>query len=56
MLVRIASMSGSDEPQQSMFGQEIRNGLSVSYRVQIKRVIHGQIRFLFTPNRLWGVR
>ena len=39
MLVRIASMSGSDEPQQSMFGQEIRGGLLVSHRVQNKRVI-----------------
>ena len=27
VLVRIAPMSGSDEPQQSMFGQEIRGGL-----------------------------
>ena len=47
VLVRIASMSGSDEPQQSMFEQEIRNGLLVSYRVQKKRVIQGQIRVSF---------
>ena len=42
VLVRIASMSGSDEPQQSMFGQEIRSGLLVSNRVQKRDLYRGK--------------
>ena len=41
VLVRIASMSGSDEPQQSMFGQEIRSDLLVSKRVQKRELYRG---------------
>ena len=47
MLVRIASMSGSDEPQQSMFGQEIRSGLLVPNRVQKRELYKGKYVFLF---------
>ena len=42
VLVRTASMSGSDEPQQSMFGQEIRSGLLVSNRVQKRELYRGK--------------
>ena len=42
MLVRIASMSGSDEPQQSMFGQEIRSGLLVSNSAKKTKLYRGK--------------
>ena len=42
MLIRIASLSGSDEPQQSMFGQEIRSGLLIYNRVQKRELYRGE--------------
>ena len=48
MLVRIALMSGSDEPQQSMFGQEIRSGLLVSHRLQKKESYTGANKNFFS--------